>query len=71
MILAAANGSGFVPALAINGLSTTSRWRLIVGIAAMGKRTSFKEVLSIGFVKRSHSWGALHEVTLRTGAIHN
>ena len=31
MILAAANGSGFVPARTINGLSTASRWRHIVG----------------------------------------
>jgi len=29
-------------------LSAASRWCLIIGIAAMGMRTSFKEVLSIG-----------------------
>ncbi len=37
-----------IPAFVIDFLSSTSRWCLIVGIAAMGMRTSFKEVLSIG-----------------------
>ena len=37
-----------VPKSVIDFLSSTSRWCLIIGIAAMGMRTSFKEVLSIG-----------------------
>lgn len=37
-----------VPTFVIDFLSSTSRWCLIIGIAAMGMRTSFKEVLSIG-----------------------
>jgi uncharacterized integral membrane protein (TIGR00698 family) len=37
-----------VPAHISIGMSTASRWCLIIGIAAMGMRTSFKEVLAIG-----------------------
>jgi uncharacterized integral membrane protein (TIGR00698 family) len=37
-----------MPAAVSDWLSSTSRWCLIIGIAAMGMRTSFKEVLAIG-----------------------
>ncbi len=46
----AINSMGFVPPFMSEGLSTFSLWCLIVGIAAMGMRTSFKDVLSIGSV---------------------
>lgn len=47
-IFVAINSMGYVPPFMTEGLSTFSRWCLIVGIAAMGMRTSFKDVLSIG-----------------------
>ena len=37
-----------IPAAVTGWLSSASRWCLIIGIAAMGMRTSFKEVLAIG-----------------------
>lgn len=42
------NSLGFVPASLAEHFSTASRWCLIIGIAAMGMRTSFKDVLNIG-----------------------
>ena len=47
-IFAAFNSFGFVSIQLGEFLSAASRWCLIIGIAAMGMRTSFKEVLSIG-----------------------
>jgi len=45
---AAANSASLMPAAVLPYLSDASRWCLIVGIAAMGMRTSFKDVLAIG-----------------------
>ena len=47
-LFAAVNTFGLVPRAFGEFLSAASRWCLIIGIAAMGMRTSFKEVLSIG-----------------------
>jgi uncharacterized integral membrane protein (TIGR00698 family) len=47
-LFAAANSFGLVSNTFGEFLSAASRWCLIIGIAAMGMRTSFKEVLSIG-----------------------
>ena len=48
VVIALLNSSGYIPATLADFMSTASRWCLIVGIAAMGMRTSFKEVLAIG-----------------------
>ena len=42
------NSTGAIPPFVIDQLSSASRWCLIIGIAAMGMRTSFKDVLNIG-----------------------
>ena len=42
------NSTGYMPASLVELFSTASRWCLIIGIAAMGMRTSFKDVLNIG-----------------------
>lgn len=47
-LFATINSFGFVSHGLGELLSAASRWCLIIGIAAMGMRTSFKEVLSIG-----------------------
>ena len=47
-LFAAVNSFGLVPYVFGEFLTAASRWCLIIGIAAMGMRTSFKEVLSIG-----------------------
>jgi uncharacterized integral membrane protein (TIGR00698 family) len=47
-LFAAVNSFGLVSNTLGEFLSAASRWCLIIGIAAMGMRTSFKEVLSIG-----------------------
>jgi uncharacterized integral membrane protein (TIGR00698 family) len=47
-IFAVLNNLVAVPLAATDLLSAASRWCLIIGIAAMGMRTSFKEVLAIG-----------------------
>lgn len=47
-VFAVLNNLLVIPTSVIDFLSSTSRWCLIIGIAAMGMRTSFKEVLSIG-----------------------
>ena len=47
-VFSAINSFGFVSHALGELLSAASRWCLIIGIAAMGMRTSFKEVLSIG-----------------------
>ena len=47
-VFAAANSMSLVPAVVSEQMSVVSRWCLIIGIAAMGMRTSFKEVLAIG-----------------------
>jgi len=48
VVLVVANNLFHFPLELIDFLSSTSRWCLIIGIAAMGMRTSFKEVLAIG-----------------------
>lgn len=48
VLFAAVNSAGLVSAVAIDNLSTASRWCLTIGIAAMGMRTSFKDFLQIG-----------------------
>ena len=48
VVFAAANSASLMPAAVLTHLSDASRWCLIVGIAAMGMRTSFKDVLAIG-----------------------
>ena len=47
-LFAAVNSFGLVSNTFGEFLSAASRWCLIIGIAAMGMRTSFKEVLNIG-----------------------
>lgn len=47
-VFAILNNVVSIPQIAADWLSSASRWCLIIGIAAMGMRTSFKEVLAIG-----------------------
>ena len=46
--LAAANSIGLVPAPAANFMVGASRWALVVGIAAVGMKTSMKSVRQVG-----------------------
>ncbi len=48
VVFAVTNSLGYVPSVLADQMSLASRWCLIVGIAAMGMRTSFKDVMAIG-----------------------
>ena len=48
VLFALLNCSSHMPQALADFMSTVSRWCLVVGIAAMGMRTSFKEVIAIG-----------------------
>jgi uncharacterized integral membrane protein (TIGR00698 family) len=43
-----ANSLGFLPPVVVEGLSTASRWALIVAVAALGLRTSLGEMVRVG-----------------------
>jgi len=47
--LVAINSLGFLPKVAVNLASDLSRWCLVTAIAALGMKTSFKEVFAVGW----------------------
>ncbi|MGB3500690.1 MAG: YeiH family protein [Mesorhizobium sp.] len=49
LILAALNSAGLIPAAVSAAANETSRWALIVGIVAVGMKTSLRRVLDVGF----------------------
>ena len=48
LALAALNSFGVLPQFAVDGLSQTSRWLLLIAIAAVGMKTNLKQVVSVG-----------------------
>jgi len=47
--LVAINSLGFLPKAAVDGASDVSRWCLVVAIAALGMKTSFKSLIAAGW----------------------
>ena len=47
--LVAINSLGFLPKLVVNGATSLSSWCLVTAIAALGMKTSFKEVFAVGW----------------------
>ncbi|MBX3514452.1 MAG: putative sulfate exporter family transporter [Xanthobacteraceae bacterium] len=47
--LAIVSSFGWIPAPAVEGMSAASRWCLVVAIAALGVKTSFQQVVSLGW----------------------
>ncbi len=47
--LVAINSLGFLPKIAVTAASDLSRWCLVTAIAALGMKTSFKEVFAVGW----------------------
>lgn len=48
IVLVLLNSFGIIPAPAVDGLSETSRWCLIVAVAALGVKTNLGEIFSVG-----------------------
>ena len=48
LALAALNSTGAVPAAVVSVVSDVSRWALLIGIAAVGMKTSLKRVMEVG-----------------------
>ncbi len=48
LVLAAASSFGLIPPVISEFLSQTSRWLLLVAIAAVGMKTNLKQILSVG-----------------------
>jgi uncharacterized integral membrane protein (TIGR00698 family) len=48
LALFALNSAGFLPKMAVSGLSDISRWLLLFGISAVGMRTSLKSMGKVG-----------------------
>lgn len=48
LIFAALNSFGLIPQAAIELMSSTSRWALLISIAAVGMKTSLKRILDVG-----------------------
>ena len=40
---------GWLPAVAVDGVPDVSRWCLVTAIAALGMKTSFKDLLAVGW----------------------
>ncbi|MBL8551938.1 MAG: YeiH family putative sulfate export transporter [Hyphomonadaceae bacterium] len=47
--LVAINSLGMLPKVAADGLTDVSRWLLVTAIAALGMKTSFKELFAVGW----------------------
>jgi uncharacterized integral membrane protein (TIGR00698 family) len=47
--LVAVNSVGFLPKVAVDGATEVSRWCLVVAIAALGMKTSFKALIAAGW----------------------
>jgi uncharacterized integral membrane protein (TIGR00698 family) len=48
-LLVAVNSTGIIPKPAIDGISNLSRWCLVAAIAALGMKTSFKDLIAVGW----------------------
>lgn len=48
-VLVAANSFGFIPPLAATAMTDVSRWCLVAAIAALGMKTSFKDLAAAGW----------------------
>ena len=48
LLLACINSTGWVPAVAQDGVNELSRWALIIAISALGMKTRIKELASVG-----------------------
>lgn len=42
------NSAGFIPTQVSQGLSTLSQWALVIAVAALGVKTSVKDIVSVG-----------------------
>ena len=47
--LVAVNSAGLLPAFAVNAATDVSRWCLVTAIAALGMKTSFKDLIAVGW----------------------
>lgn len=47
--LVAVNSTGIVPKPALEAITTVSRWCLVAAIAALGMKTSFKDLIAVGW----------------------
>ena len=48
-ILVAINSTGILPSVATSGMSDVSRWCLVIAIAALGMKTSFQDIVTVGW----------------------
>jgi len=48
-LLVAVNSTGLIPKPVIQGISDISRWCLVTAIAALGMKTSFKDLVAVGW----------------------
>lgn len=48
LLLACINSTGWVPSIVQGGVSDLSRWCLIISISALGMKTQFKELATVG-----------------------
>lgn len=49
VVLAAINSLGFLPAIAVTAATEASRWCLVIAIAALGVKTSFRQLGELGW----------------------
>jgi uncharacterized integral membrane protein (TIGR00698 family) len=48
-VLVAVNSTGLVPQPVVDGIGDVSRWCLVAAIAALGMKTSFKDLVAVGW----------------------
>jgi uncharacterized membrane protein YadS len=48
-VLVAVNSTGIVPKPLVQAVSDVSRWCLVTAIAALGMKTSFKDLIAVGY----------------------
>ena len=48
LIFATLNSLGLIPAVVVEGMSSLSRWALLISIAAVGMKTSLRRILDVG-----------------------
>jgi len=48
-VLVAINSTGLIPKTAADAVNATSRWCLVTAIAALGMKTSFKDLVAVGW----------------------
>lgn len=47
--LVAINSIGYLPKMAVDGMTDVSRWCLVTAISALGMKTSFKDLVAVGW----------------------